>query len=453
MGKTLYLECASGISGDMTVAALLDLGADETALREALASLPLVGYRVEVGRVLKSGIDACDFNVVLAPGLENHDHDMEYLYGPHGGDACGCSHVRGHGHGADHAHGSEHHDDHEGGADSGHAHRTLADVRSIIRAASLTPRAASCAERIFEILADAEAKAHGTTRDAVHFHEVGAVDSIVDIVAAAVCLDDLDITEVIVPALHEGTGTVRCAHGVVPVPVPAVAEIARAHSIPLSIMQVKGEFVTPTGAAIVAAVRTSGTLPVSFTCQAVGLGAGKREHELPGILRAMVIADASAGTAEGACRLPDNGDAVSVWKLETDIDDCSGEALGLVAEMLLDAGAREAHYAPIFMKKGRPAYQLQVLCPESLIAQMEEIIFVHTTTIGIRRMPMLATALPRECTQMKTRFGLVDVKRVVLPDGSRRDYPEYESIAKICRDQGVSYGEVYRAAMDAAPRR
>ena len=214
MGKTLYLECASGISGDMLVAALLDLGADRQVLLDALGRLPLEGYRTRISRVSKAGIDACDFAVLLDGPYENHDHDMGYLYG---------SHDRPHVHGSDAVHGSAH----VHGAGAVHAHRTLADVQAVIRGAALSTGAQRIALRAFEILAAAEAKAHGTTPDLVHFHEVGAVDSIVDIVAAAVCLDDLGADEVIVPALHEGRGTVRCAHGVLPVPVPAVLEIAR----------------------------------------------------------------------------------------------------------------------------------------------------------------------------------------------------------------------------------
>lgn len=288
MGKTLYLECKSGISGDMFVASLLDLGADQKVLETALHSLPVDGFRIEIKRVNKSGLDACDFDVKLDAAHENHDHDMEYLHG----------HDRGHMHDhADHAHAEEqrhdhtehtegHYHDHAGHA---HARRGLQEILQIIEAAAITERAKEVATKIFRILAEAEAKAHGVPRDMVHFHEVGAVDSIADIIAAAVCLDNLDITEVIVPELTDGMGTVRCQHGILPVPVPAVANIVAANHMHLHITPVEGELVTPTGAAIAAAIRTNDVLPESFSIEKIGLGAGKREYKTAGIVRAILI--------------------------------------------------------------------------------------------------------------------------------------------------------------------
>ncbi len=228
--QTLYLECVSGISGDMTVAALLDLGADQRVLERALESLPVDGYETVIRQVKKSGLDMCDFDVVLDHVHENHDHDMEYL------------------HGHAHEHEGGHH--HEHGHHS-HEHRGLPEILEIIGKGDLTARAKETAGRIFRILAEAESKAHGVSLEQVHFHEVGAVDSIVDIVAAAVCLDNLGITDVIVTRLNEGQGTIRCQHGVLPVPVPAVMNIVAAHKLPLHITETKGELVTPTGAAIV----------------------------------------------------------------------------------------------------------------------------------------------------------------------------------------------------------
>ena len=237
MGKTLYLECYSGISGDMTVAALLDLGADQKHLEEALSSLLVQGFRIKISRVIKSGLNACDFSVIL--DQDNHDHDMEYLHGQQNMEE---SHKH-QGHGQMHKH------DHE--------HRGMKEIREIIQKSSITERAKQTALRIFEILAEAEAKAHGVSVEKVHFHEVGAIDSIVDIVSIAVCLDDLDITEVIVPMLCDGTGFIRCQHGQIPVPVPAVVNVAQMHHLKLKITDIEGEMVTPTGAAVVAAIRTS----------------------------------------------------------------------------------------------------------------------------------------------------------------------------------------------------
>ena len=280
MKKTLYLECYSGISGDMTVAALLDLGADKTALDKAVNSIrPLVsGFEVEIKRVNKAGIDACDFNVILDAAHENHDHDMGYLHG-HGRNHA---HEEGHTHEGDHVHETGQHNAHEAAPHHGHhhAHIGLNEITDVLNKASLTDGARALALNIFGILAEAESKAHNKPVNEVHFHEVGAVDSIVDIMSAAVCMDSLkskyNITEVIVSELYEGHGSVRCQHGILPVPVPATANIIEAYGLPVHFMAFEGEFVTPTGAAIAAAVRTSEQLPRQFSVLAQGIGAGKR---------------------------------------------------------------------------------------------------------------------------------------------------------------------------------
>ena len=273
MGKSLYLECYSGISGDMTVAALLDLGADQKVLEDVLESIPVQGFEIKVSRVTKSGIDACDFDVILDAEIDGHDHDMEYLHG---------------------AYTKEHRNEtkeqtQEAGHAYKHEHRNLKQICEIIEAADMSEHAKQIAERIFTVLAEAEAKVHGESMEQVHFHEVGAVDSIVDIVAAAVCLDSLQIEEVIVPMLSEGQGTVCCQHGILPIPVPAVTQIIRTYGIAIHRLQVQGELFTPTGAAIVAAIRTGEELPEAYRILQIGMGAGKREYETPGILRAMLI--------------------------------------------------------------------------------------------------------------------------------------------------------------------
>lgn len=286
MGKTLYLECYSGISGDMTVAALLDLGADKTVLDRVLKSLPVSGFQIKISRVVKSGIDACDFDVMLDKNHENHDHDMEYLHGSHHGSHHGHAVTDLSGHTAEHTH---MHDSESAHGHHHHEHRGLKEITHIIEHSVMTDNAKKIALRIFEILAKAESKAHNVPVDQVHFHEVGAVDSIVDIVAVAVCLDNLGITEVIVPVLYEGRGTVRCQHGILPIPVPAVANVVSENHLCLKMTEVEGELVTPTGAAIVAAIKTKDKLPEKFEIQKVGIGAGKRQYECLGILRAMII--------------------------------------------------------------------------------------------------------------------------------------------------------------------
>lgn len=428
-GKTLYLDCQAGIAGDMLVAALLDLGGKPALerLTQMLEKLSLEGFSVSVTRVKKAGIDCCDFDVKLDAAHENHDHDMAYLHGL-----------------GDTSHDHDHH----------HAHRGLAQVEQVIDAASLSDRARGLARDAFRILARAEAKPHGLPIDQVHFHEVGAVDSIVDVLAAAFLIDDLDIERAIVPALTDGHGTIRCQHGVIPVPVPATLNICIAHGLPLSSSSVEGELVTPTGAALVAALEPEFSLPERYTIRAVGLGAGKRSYERPSILRAMLIEelDARVGAAAREPRPSLSAETQApncIVKLECDIDDCSPEVLAYAAERLREAGAREVHWLPIFCKKGRPAYQLQVIVEPSDVLRMEEIILSETTTIGIRRQQMERTCLPRAIESVETPWGDVLVKTVRLPDGTRRTTPEYEACAAIARDKGVALQTVMDTVREA----
>lgn len=410
MSKTLYLECYSGISGDMTVAALLDLGADKEVLKESLKSLPVGGFRTEITRVKKSGLDACDFSVILEQ--DNHDHDMEYL---HGSEKSYTGH-----HEYTHSH------------EYPHEHRGMKEITEIIQKSEMTVRAKKMAMRVFGILAQAESKAHGVPVEEVHFHEVGAVDSIVDIAAIAICMDNLDISNVIVPVLYEGTGFIRCQHGQIPVPVPAVTHIAETHKLKLKITDIQGELVTPTGAAVVAAFRTSDRLPEDFTMLKTGIGAGKRQYRCPGILRAMLIRETTDLQIKDI-----------IWKLETDMDDCGGEMMGHVMNLLMANGAREVHYTPIYTKKNRPAYTLTVICKESEREKLENLIFSETTTIGIRRVEMERTILQREIQKKDTPVGTAIVKACTLPDGNIRYYPEYENVAELAERNQLSFRETY----------
>lgn len=485
MGKTLYLETSSGISGDMFVAAMIDLGADPEALERALNSIPADGFMVEISSVKKSGIACCDFNVILDAAHENHDHDMAYLYGPapvssaapqeeahhchcHGEEEahhCHCHEEEGAHHCHDHeeeeghhchcheeeeghhchcheeeeghhchCHGEEghHHAHHH---DHGHHHhgRHLAEILDIIDATDMTDSAKALAGKMFHIVAEAESLAHHMPLEEVHFHEVGAIDSIVDIIAAAVTFDSLGITDVIIPCLTEGRGTVRCQHGVLPVPVPATMNIIEAYDMPLTIMEAKGEYVTPTGAAIAAAICTTHQLPKAFRIVRTGLGAGKRAYtERTNILRAYLI--------EGNAMEEGKDEIV---KLETDIDDSTGEALGYTIDRLMQAGALDVHYSPVYMKKNRPAWELTVICKKSRMEEIEDIIFKETTTIGIREFPsVMRSILHRNQKQVETPFGIAEVKEVALP-GERRFYPEYESVKAIAEKEHLPFAEVY----------
>ena len=352
MGKILYLECNSGISGDMTVGALLDLGADRHVLEHALKSLGVGGYHLHFGRKDVCGLDSYDFDVHLKEDGHEHDHEHDH---PH-------SHEDHHGHSHAHQHGDGH----------PHVHRNLFDIYQIIDKLESNDRVKELARRMFRIVAEAESKAHGLPVDQVHFHEVGAIDSIVDIISVAVCVDNLGVDDVVVSALAEGHGHVHCQHGVLPVPVPATANIASAYGLDLRFTDNDGEMVTPTGAAIAAALRTRDSLPDSCRLLKIGMGAGNRVFRQANVLRAMLMetSHTDAGADNGEMAL----DGQSMWVMETNLDDCTGEILGFVMELLLEAGAADVWYTPIYMKKNRPAYTLSVLCRREEREKLEEII-------------------------------------------------------------------------------
>ena len=411
MGKILYLECNSGISGDMTVGALLDLGADRQVLEHALESLGVNGYHLHFGRKVVCGLDAFDFDVHLEK--DGHEHSHEHV------------HDGGHEHSHEHVHDGEHEHSHH----HPHIHRNLHDIYHIIDHLDSNERVKEMARNMFRIVAEAESKAHGLPIEQVHFHEVGAIDSIVDIISVAVCIDNLGVEDVVVSALSEGHGHVHCQHGVLPVPVPATANIASSYGLELHFTDNDGEMVTPTGAAVAAALRTKDRLPASCRLLKIGMGAGNKVFKQANVLRAMLLE-----TSQDENR--------TMWVLETNLDDCTGEILGLAMEMLLDAGAADVWYTPIYMKKNRPAYMLSVLCGESSVEAMEEIILTQTTTIGIRRYQVERTILGRNEIQVETGYGPADVK-VCTYKGRTFFYPEYESIRRICREQGVDFQTAY----------
>lgn len=394
--KLLYLEGASGISGDMTVAALLDLGASREKLDAVLRSMNLEGFEYRVSRKSSYGIAGTDFDVIL------HDH-----------------------HHHEHEHGHEHH----------HEHRNLDDVCAVIDRGTMTDGARELAKKIFRIVAEAESKAHGVPVSEVHFHEVGAVDSIVDIVSAAVLIDDLGIRKCVVTGLAEGREFVHCQHGDLPVPVPAVLNIAQAHGIALRTATANGEMVTPTGIAIAAAIRTRDRLPAEYKIEKTGIGLGKRDFGRANILRAMI--------------LEETVDPEQVYVLETNIDDATGETLGLALEKLMAAGASDAHFLPCFMKKNRPAYLLRVIAAAPEIPALERILFESTTTIGMRKLPVDRICMDRENRTVKLPFGTVSVKRCSW-NGVVRNYPEYESVRALAERTGKEFQLVFALAKQAA---
>lgn len=433
MEKTIYLECSSGISGEMTVGALLDLGADPGYLRQELEKLPVDGYSLHFGRKSVKGIDAFDFDVLLDDaGAREHGHSHEEHHPQ--GDCHGHSHDHDHGHA--HGHGEEVHS-------HVHSHRTMREIRGIIESSGLSEQVKKTSVKIFEVLARAEGKVHGRDPEEVGFHEVGAVDSIVDIVGTAVCLECLGVEKLVYSRISEGRGQVWCQHGLMPVPVPAVLELAGRYGLSLTLTDTEGEMVTPTGAAILAALAEHEEDPLrDRRIAGIGLGAGNREYKQANVLRALLL--------EGEEKTPEKTE--SVWVLETNVDDASGEELGYCMETLLKAGARDACCIPLWMKKHRPAYLLQVICDEAHREALENIIFRETTSIGFRRYRQERRVLERQVQTLDSSLGRVRIKCCRHLDQIFA-YPEYEDVAGIAEKTGMPFREVMdRVRREAAEK-
>lgn len=453
--NTLYLECFSGISGDMTVGALLDLGASEERLRAGLESLHLDGYRVEVTRVSKNGIGAASFDVILDEEGSQHSHHHEdgedhvhlHEYHHEHSHSHEHEHHHDHEHGGEHHHDTAHHDQEQAGHglphcyehehvhghshDHPHVHRGLREILPMIRQSGISEKAKDTAEQIFRVLAEAEGKVHGKPPEEVHFHEVGAVDSIVDIVSIAICLDDLAIGTIICSPLSEGTGTVWCQHGIVPVPAPATLELARAHGIPLKITSNQGEMVTPTGAATVAALVDSFILPDSFRIKKIGIGAGKKDFPQANVLRAMLIEP--------------EGEEDLIEVLECNVDDCTPEQLGYCQEMLFRAGARDVQFTSVYMKKNRPGTEIKVICLPEKEEELVRILFRESTTIGVRKQLCRRSVMTRRESSVATDVGEIGIKVCSWKD-VEKTYVEYESAAAAARASGKPVDEIYRKA-------
>ncbi len=376
-----YFDCFSGISGDMTLGALVDAGVDPRAIISAIASL---GLPVELS-----------FETVRRGDFRSNYARV----------ACAPE----------------------------HAHRHLHHIEAMIDKAAITPRQAELAKRIFRKIGEAEAKVHGVDVAKVHFHEVGAADSIVDIVGAAVGLDLLGVERFEASPIPPGRGWVRAAHGKMPLPAPATAELLK--GVPLAESTVEMELTTPTGAAIVTTVAEAfGPLP-PMTIEAIGLGAGTKD--LPGqanILRLFV----------GQVDTPSSSDRV--WVLETNLDDLPGEVVGHATTLLMAAGALDVFLTPIQMKKNRPGVMVTVLCDRSQIPAMETILFRETTTLGIRRYEVGRHKLKRQAAEVETPFGKVKGKLGWLDGRPPTFSPEYEDCARVAREKDIPLRDVYNAA-------
>jgi len=381
--RIAYFDCFSGAAGDMIVASLLDAGADPQALHDALASLGVAGYHVAISKCNKQGFAATRFSVALDP-------------------------------------------------DANQPHRHLAQIEKIVQASTLGAAVKSKSCKIFMRLAQAEAAVHGTTPDRVHFHEVGAVDAIMDVVGVVVCLDSLGVVKVVCSPIPTGWGVVECAHGTMPVPAPATAELLK--GVPLAAGAESGELTTPTGAAVLTTLADAfGPVP-AMRIDAVGYGAGTRDGAiLPNLLRVLVGGESADSETD------------HVTVLETSVDDSSGELTGYCIERMLAEGALDAYAVPIQMKKSRCGVLLTVICDDGRADAMERILFGETTTFGIRRSRVERSKLRRRHESVATAYGNIRVK-IGEREGLSTVSPEYDDCRAAAQTHGVSLRTVIAAA-------
>jgi uncharacterized protein (TIGR00299 family) protein len=421
--KHLHFDLSAGAAGDMIVAALLDVGADSREFTRQLAVLPVGGYHLHIRRQSKSSIEGIKFDVHLQDCGTDHHHSTDH------------SHEHPHAHGQSHEHTHEH--------DAG-GHRDFDSIRSLIRTSALSDWVKERAIAVFHRIAVAEGKIHGKPPEQVHFHEVGAVDSIVDIVGACIALDLLGRPHVTASRPVEGTGFVRCAHGRMPLPAPATLEILGAKGVPLSQCEEPHEMLTPTGAALLAEFVESFGPMQGVVGARVGYGLGTRDHtSRANVLRAVLWED----SAEHALRDWET-DTVSV--LESNIDDLSPEILGHVLEKALRLGALDAFHTPVQMKKNRPGVLLTLLCAETDVDSLTEFLLTETTAFGVRQTTAVRRKLRRRMTAVKTPFGEVQVKLGLLDGRIVQASPEFESCRSVAAMAGVPLRDVFNAAASAA---
>ncbi len=392
MERVLYFDCFSGISGDMTIGALLDLGIDHAVFQKSLNSLGVDGYRLKISKKSARGIAATDFDVILDPEIEGESHP----------------------------------------------HRHLKDIIKIINKSRIDKEAKSLSIRIFETIAHAEAAIHNMSVNRVHFHEVGAIDSIVDIVGTAVGISMLKPDRIIASPLHVGSGTVTCAHGVLPVPAPATLKILE--SVPVYSTDVKGELVTPTGAAIIKNLATDFVPLPPMTIEKTGYGTGKKDF---GHLNALRVISGMTGVDSTTNR-------EYPVLLETNIDDMNPETYSYLLPMILDKGALDVYLTDVIMKKGRPGTQISILCRPGDAPLFETLLYNETTTLGIRKQVVERSYLEREMVKVKTPFGKVTVKTALRDGKPIRIAPEYEVCRKIAEEKSIPLADVYHIIRKAA---
>ena len=447
--RVLYFDCFSGISGDMTLGALLDLGLEQDVFLNELKKLNVTGYSVDIRKVVKNGISGTDVKIILYDEKHSHIHchendepestdfndyekvyENQYIFNNNNDKNNNCYH-----HAQTHSH-SHLEQEHCCGQTHSHSHsqpeRNLADIENIINMSDLKPRVKVMSTNIFREIARAEAKVHGIAINEIHFHEVGAIDSIVDIIGACICIDMLGVERIYASELHDGKGFVKCAHGLLPVPVPAVMEMLCDSNIPLITEDVSCEMVTPTGMAILKMTCSNfGKMP-PLSIERTGYGMGKRDTGRFNAIRAVV------GTLYEQDSIPN--DEISI--LETNIDNMSPEILGYTMEKLFDSGALDVYYTPIYMKKSRPSVVLTVLAKCGDEKKFTDIIFKETSTLGVRISHSLRYCMNRELVKVDTQYGAVRVK-VASSEDIMKFAPEYEDCKNIAMKTGMPINKVY----------
>jgi uncharacterized protein (TIGR00299 family) protein len=418
--KVLYYDCFCGISGDMNLGALLDLGVDQAYLIRELAKLQVDSeYDIKISKAVKMGICGTKVDVILNPA--DHDHqDHREMHHDHD------EHKEHDDHHVHDSHTHQHHiEQHE------HQHRNLQDIERIINGSDLSARVKELSLDMFRRIAHAEAKIHGKSLDEVHFHEVGATDSIVDMVGAAIALDYLKVERIMASPVQVGGGFVKCAHGLLPVPAPATMEILK--DIPIKSGLVSFETTTPTGAAILAANVEKFTDRMEFSVERIGYGIGNRDLEVPNVLRVYL------GTiADGVEEIEEQ------YILETNIDDMNPELYGYIEDRLFERGALDVFRTPIIMKKGRSAIKLSILVNEKQAQAVQEVIFLETTSIGMRKFKVEKIMLQREILTLATEYGEIRVKNSYYEGKPVKYKAEYEDCQKAAARHQVPIADIYR---------
>ena len=431
--RIAYLECFSGISGDMFIGALIDAGVSPELLKETVAKLE-IGARLDVSRVIRGGIGATKVDVWVdeekdaprEPAAPAAEHSHQHEHGNH-------EHQHPHEHGHSHDHKHEVHADHH----HSHAHRGLTEIRKIIAGSSISDRAKKTATSVFEALGAAEAKIHNTSIEEVHFHEVGAVDAIVDIICAAVGVEALGANEIVCSKLNVGGGTVICAHGEIPVPAPATVELLK--DAPVYSSGIQAELVTPTGAAIVKTIATRFAAFPEMKVEKTGYGAGSREFPGHANVVRLTVGESSASLAHSTTT-----DEVTI--LEANLDDLSPQVIGYVMDRLFEEGALDAFSVPVQMKKNRPGTLLTVLCKPEDAGTLTQLLFTETTTLGVRRREESRQTLSRRWENVRTQWGDVRIK-IASMNGSVTNYaPEYEDCRRIAVENRVPLKTVMQEA-------